>query len=48
VRLGDRVFDASTGPAGMLYKDYVAMLTRVNGGSGAYIIQTLDNIDNFL
>jgi hypothetical protein len=47
IRLGDRVFDASTGPGGMLYAQYVATLNRLNGGSGAYVIQVIDDIENF-
>ncbi len=48
VRIGDRVFDASTGPNGMLYSDYIGLLNRLNGGSNAYVVQTLESMDKFL
>lgn len=48
VRLGDRVFDASTGPSGMPYADYINRLNALNNGPGTYIIQTIDDIGIYL
>jgi hypothetical protein len=42
--LGDRVFDASTGPGGMPYAEYVNRLNALNNGPGTYIIQVIDDI----
>lgn len=48
VRLGDRVFDATTGPGGMLYADYMARMSYLNNGPGSYIVQILDDIEMYL
>ena len=48
VRLGDRVFDATTGPSGMLYSEYIARLNAFNLGPGSYLIQTIDDIGGYL
>jgi RHS repeat-associated protein len=48
VRLGDRVFDASTGPGGMPYAEYVNRLNALNNGPGTYIIQVIDDIGLYL
>ena len=48
VRLGDRVFDATTGPSGMLYSEYVARLNAINLGPGSYLIQNIDDIGGYL
>ncbi|MFZ2754767.1 MAG: RHS repeat-associated core domain-containing protein, partial [Lysobacteraceae bacterium] len=48
VRLGERVFDATTGPSGMLYSEYVARLNALNLGPGSYLIQTINDIEGYL
>ncbi|TXH65378.1 MAG: RHS repeat protein [Lysobacteraceae bacterium] len=48
VRLGDMVYDASTGANGMLYSQYIEILNRLNGGQTAYVIRTIDSIDDYL
>jgi hypothetical protein len=44
VRIGDRVFDAYSGAEGMLYSQYISMLSNSNIGPGSYLIETLKNI----
>jgi hypothetical protein len=48
VRLGDRVFDATTGPGGTIYSEYLIRLNQLNQGPGSYVIQVLDDIEGYL
>jgi RHS repeat-associated protein len=39
VRVGDRVYDASTGAQGMLYSEYITILNQINNGPASYVIK---------